>query len=66
MLKNPIRRKKAAPGGELDCLFASQPRHDHFSAFYGDLNRRCDHGSLDELASAHMLYLYLGEFMNRR
>ena len=58
------------PCGQRDTglgqMFASRPAHDRFSSFYGDLSRRCDHGSVDELASAYTLYLFLGELKNRR
>lgn len=66
MMNLLFKRQRAERDNGLSQMFASRPAHDRFSSFYGDLSRRCDHGSVDELASAYTLYLYLGELRNRR
>lgn len=66
MMNLRFKRQRAERDNGLSQMFASRPVHDRFSSFYGDLSRRCDHGSVDELASAYTLYLYLGELRNRR
>ena len=66
MMNLRVKRQRSERDGGLSQMFASRPAHDRFSSFYGDLSRRCDHGCVDELASAHMLYLFLGELRNRR
>ncbi len=66
MMNLRSKHQRTVRDGGLSQMFAERPAHDRFSSFYGDLRSRCDHGSVDELASAYTLYLFLGELKNRR
>lgn len=67
MMFKPMKTRRAErQTGEIDALFASRAHHDGFPSFYGGFARNTTTSSIDDLASAYRLYLYLGELRNRK
>ena len=60
-----LRRPDSTNASDLALLFASPCRSDGFPAFLRGL-RQGEPRSIDDLASAHRLYLFMGELVNRK